>query len=219
MAWVYAAEYVRAGSVTAWREVQALLNNYAREANGLTDRDNLPAEVAVYDKVESNAFNEGNIVSWTDDLVLPAGSMGGWVEVPGSVDEIEVGDGAVEIDAWIQSTGDPYGADLFGFEWMASMASMEMRVRVDGRVVAETGWVSAARTRRPLQIVGGTPVGAGTVRLSMEVRAYGRYKAENRIGFGVLGDDPVDLGPTFNYRTHHPITFSFGAIVWRHVAR
>lgn len=218
MAWLYAEEHLRASSVTAWREVMQTLDAYTREVNGLLDRDNLPAEVATRAKIEANAFNSVDVIGFNSGVRVAAGARGAWTEIPTSVRDVEVGDGALEIDAWVQAYSDPTSAEVANQEYLMVRDNTEMRVLVDGRVVAETGWCVMSRYARPLAVVGGTPVGAGTVRISMEVRAYGWYTSSVWVDYGFLGG--AYATPTVeSFLTQNTIDFPRGGIVYRHIAR
>lgn len=210
MAWVYPKRYIRPGTATDFRDVMQNVNEYAREWNGLFDRDNCP--LLGRDNLATRTFNECDINDWDGAHTLAIGESGGWFELPDMVTEVECDDGALVVDTQcqvvteIQNHVEPLiprtGTDF-----------VEMQLLVDGYAVAETGWVSTSRRKLVLWLCGSTPVGAGTRRISVNVRAYNWYEVISTLG-ALSTAQPGAVGPSLLAHT-----FGIGAVIWRHMRR
>lgn len=214
MAWVYPEEHFDDRDAIDWRDLMVNVNRLATEWNGLWDQDNLPEGIATRGRIEKNAFNECDIVTFNLPQVLAAGQTGGWTTVSDLTTQVTCYDGDIVIDTAIQGDWSPGSStgEIGSDNW-------EMRILVDGVAIAETGWQAGARKESALALVGCSPVQAGVATLTVEVRSY-RFFQHNAliIENGFWGTTITQRQQTL-VESSVDLTLQRGTLVWRHKKR
>ena len=217
MAWVYARRYLHPKVALDPRDLMDNVNEYAREWNGFWDRDNIPEEFIAKADLNKNTFNKLDTTPMTTRVTIPAGGSGGWTDLDELTTPVECVDGAMVVDVHVNRRVECYGADL----WRSSMDNVEMQLLVDGCVIAQTGWINAARLKSQIWLSGYSPVGAGTRTITVQVQTYQYFTPDvdykvGGIGLGEVGGSGLEQHYGGTMWDH---TFGYGSLTYRHVKR
>ncbi|MCP4307317.1 MAG: hypothetical protein GY788_21095 [bacterium] len=166
MAKVFRKDRLTSGAVVAVDEINANLTQVAGEMNGGLDRENVPAGVITTTEVKAGCFNQ---ILWKVGDGAPEATLDAkhgedknmWRDIPGYTDEFLTEDGRFEIEAHVQLD-------------TAGLYEMELGVRVDGEIVAQSGSPVSSSTstsiyfqKRGFYAIGAPAVGAGNHQIEL----------------------------------------------------
>lgn len=172
MSFVYRETYVEAGGTVMPWDWLVNMGALASEMNGYLDRDNFPENVLTAAMIVDNAFNRMGSEQTSDSTA---------VTLDGNVVEWQVGDNGGLPSITVTFEHDGVLKVRFGgrYDWGASIpissfykGVLQFRIRLDGVVIAQTGYLPLMRLRGRPFLTGTTQVSAGRHVIDVEARMF-----------------------------------------------
>lgn len=215
MAFRYDEQYVEAGVVTDPRDLMVNVNAYASEMAGHMDRDSIPSSATIAATkwaVQAIMSTGSNPVGGDGTIVqtLAAGQTATWTTITPMNTTVTTDDGALAVRMDINWSWTGATAQIFNDR-------LEVRLLIDGRVVSVSGWSSIARLSDSLSLSGYVPVTAGSVTVSVQMRAYAAP-------YTFIDDINNGVNVSANTAANSPATSNLidvigGNVVWEHAKR
>ena len=217
MAFEHDGQYIAAGVTVDPRDLMVNVKGVAGEMGGHLDRDNVPsgapivpAKWAVQAIMSTGSNPVGGDGSGTALQTLLNGQTGTWTTITPLTTTVPTDDGAIKVAMDVNWTWP-------GAVYQTYNDRLEVRLLIDGRVMSSSGWSTLARLTDSASLTGYAPTTAGTVTISVQMRAYmAPYTHLNDIRDGINVSTNSQDNPT---KTSVNIDILGGNVVWEHRKR